>query len=258
MYNKSEDREDYQNTSGVIAAMARDLPNHFEIPEHSHRRAQLIYGATGSITVTTDLGRWVVPSHRAVWIPAGIRHEMRTSGFVEMRTLYVEKTARSNLPKGCQVMAVKPLLRELILEAVMLPNDYASGGREDRIMQLILDELAPMEVQPLHLPWPKDQRAVAACKLIIERVSENSSLRDIGFEVGASQRTLERLFPKETGMTCIEWRRQARLMKAVELLSANTPVSTVAYEVGYESVSAFGAVFRNHFGTSPSTYFDNE
>lgn len=255
MFGKSEDREDYQHTGGVLAAMARDLAHNFHIPLHRHRRAQLIYGATGSIIVSTDLGQWVVPPHRAVWIPADVEHEMRTSGFVEMRTIYVEQAARKNLLPTCQVMTVRPLLKELIREAVLLPIDYVKGGRDERIVELILDELEPLEVQPLHLPWPTDKRARAACSLLIESLSENIGLREIGAKVGASQRTLERLFPRETGLTCAEWRRQARLMHAVELLSKGEAVSSVALSVGYESVSAFSAIFRTHFGMRPSTYF---
>ncbi|SFD88189.1 AraC family ligand binding domain-containing protein [Salipiger profundus] len=123
MFNKSENREDYQNTRGLLAAMARDLPDGFLIPWHKHRRAQLIYGVTGSITVSTEEGQWVVPPHRAVWIPGDTTHQMRTSGLVQMRTLYVEPEARENLPSFCQVMMVTPLLRELIKEASTMPNN---------------------------------------------------------------------------------------------------------------------------------------
>jgi hypothetical protein len=152
VFNKSENREDYQDTDGVLAAMARDLVHGFHIPLHYHRRAQLIYGTTGSVAVSTELGRWVVPPHRAVWIPAGVVHEMWTSGFVKMRTVYVEQAARQNLPTTCQVMTVKPLLKELIREAVLLPIDYAKGGRDERIVELILDELE-RHCQLAAAPW---------------------------------------------------------------------------------------------------------
>lgn len=255
MFNKSENREDYQNTRGPLAAMARDLPDGFLIPWHKHRRAQLIYGVTGSITVSTEEGQWVVPPHRAVWIPGDTPHQMRTSGFVQMRTLYVEPEARDSLPGFCQVMLVTPLLRELIKEATAMPIDDVDSGRNQRILELILDELMPLALQPLHLPWPTDPRAVKACQLLTADLAEPIDMRKVGALSGASQRTLERLFPRETGLTCAEWRRQARLMRAIELLAAQVPVSDVATAVGYESLSAFSAVFRARVGASPSTYF---
>ena len=257
MYKKSEDREDYQRTEGALAAMARDLPSGLFIPPHSHRRSQLIYGTTGSITVSTDAGKWVVPSHRTVWVPAGTEHAMTTHGQVEMRTLYVEPNARSDLPTSCKVLSIGPLMRELIKEATRIPINYERGGRDERLIELILDELQPLRSLPLHLPWPKDPRASAACTLIFENVDSNLILADIGKNVGASARSLERLFPRETGLTFAEWKRQARLLRALELLALGEPVSSTAYKVGYESVSAFSVVFRTFFGTTPSKYFDD-
>ncbi len=235
--------------------MARNLPNGYLIQKHHHRRSQLIYGTTGSIVVSTAQGHWVVPPQRAVWIPAGTTHEMRTAGAVKMRTVYVEPDARPDLPSKCQVMLVRPLLRELIKVAARFPIDCEKSCRDERVIELILDELLPLDVQPLHLPWPNDSRAKRACELMTEDLSETVDMRQIGVLAGASKRTLERLFPQETGLSCAQWRRQAKLLHALELLANNNSVSFVAEAVGYESVSAFSSLFRLQFGATPSKYF---
>lgn len=256
MFGKSENREDYQHTSHVIAAMARDLPDKLIIPMHSHFRSQLVFGCSGVITVTTHNGTWVVPSLRAVWVPGGVEHEMRTTGSVEMRTIYVDPEAASHLPRECCVVAVSPLLRELIVEAVRIPNDFPDGGREEKIMSLILTEIQPDPVLPLDLPMPQDRRLLRVCQAILADPGSNSTLAEFGQTVGASQRTLERMFPAETGMTFSKWRQQARLHCGIRMLAEGTPVSTVALDLGYESPSAFSLMFRRALGVVPSEYFE--
>lgn len=255
MFNKSENREDYQRTPHAVAAMARDLPDQFLIPMHRHRRAQLIFGCSGVITVTTGDGSWVVPSLRAVWVPGSVEHEMKTSGRVEMRTVYIDPDASSRLPKACCVVAVSPLLRELIVAAVQIPNDYPSNGRDDRIMNLIIDEIHPAPVLPLELPMPTERRLLKICNAIITDPGRNTSLTEFGQRVGASQRTLERMFPAEVGMSFSRWRQQARLLSGIRMLAEGAAISTVAMDLGYESPSAFSVMFRRALGVAPSEYF---
>ena len=255
VYGKSEDRADYQATGRPVAAMARDLPAGFHIPRHHHRRSQLLYTSSGAITATTDLGSWVVPPHRAVWVPAGMEHEMTTSGVVRMRTVYIESDARETLSRTCAVLTVGNLLRELILAAVRIPNDYDADGRDDRVMQLILDELRPASELPLHLPMPTDRRLLRVCEHICATPSDASTLTEFGRRFGTSPRTLERLFPAETGLSFSLWRQQARALAAIRLLGEGRPVTSVALDVGYESPSAFGAMFRRLLGVAPSDYF---
>lgn len=74
--------------------------------------------------------------------------------------------------------------------------------------------------------------------------------------MGASGRTLARLFRREIGMTFGAWRQQARLIEALARLGTGEPVTHVALDLGYESPSAFTAMFRRSLGVTPSRYFD--
>ncbi|WP_327075071.1 IS3 family transposase [Kitasatospora purpeofusca] len=141
MHGKSENRDDYQHVPRPLAAMARDLPDGHHIPPHHHRRAQLIYGTSGAITVVTDRGTWVVPTTRGVWVPAGVVHAMTCTGPVRMRTLYIEPGAAPGLPDTPTVVAVPPLLRELVDAATRIPLDYRVDGRDGRLVDLLLLEL---------------------------------------------------------------------------------------------------------------------
>ncbi|MGW2339638.1 helix-turn-helix domain-containing protein [Streptomyces sp. NPDC001661] len=255
MYGKSEDRDDYQDVPRPLAAMARDLADGHHIPPHHHRRAQLIYGTTGAITVTTEHGSWVVPATRGAWLPGGLTHAMTCAGAVAMRTLYIATDAAVNLPREPTVVSVSPLLRELIDEATRIPVEYDREGRDGVLMNLLLHELAPHPVPALHLPTPKDPHLDALCAAIRERPEERWTTGQAAAYAHLSTRSLQRRFAAATGMSLARWVQQARLIHAVTLLARGVPVTTVSGAVGYATPSAFTAMFRRALGTRPTTYF---
>lgn len=253
--SRSIDPGDYQDVPRPIAAMAKDFPNGSKIAPHRHRRAQLVFAAHGAMVVSTGQGTWVVPPNRAVWMPAETEHWIRTWGRVAMRTLYVRGDVAASLPAACCVIAVSSLLRELILRAVELPVHYDESGPEGRVMSLILDEIRTLPVLPLHLPWPEDARLRRLCAAMQEEPAKGRTLEEWGRSVGASSRTLARLFRQETGMSFGAWRQQVRLVDALGRLATGQPVTQVALDLGYQSPSAFTSMFRRALGRAPTRYF---
>jgi len=252
---RSIDAADFQTVPRPIAAMAKDYPDGWLQARHSHARAQLLYASSGVMTVSTPQGSWVVPPNRALWIPAAVDHEITMAGRVAMRTLYIDPTAAGGLPATCRVTAVSGLLRELILRAVEMPLLYDERGPDGRIAALIFDELQLLPILPLHLPSPADPRLARLCAAVAREPGDNRTLGQWGAEVGASARTLARLFVRETGMTFAAWRAQARLLQALSRLAGGEKVTTVALDLGYDSPSAFIAMFRRQLGVTPSRYF---
>ena len=222
---------------------------------HWHARSQLAYASAGIMTVETEQGMWVVPPQRAVWIPAGIRHSVHSAGALAMRSIYIDPEVVSWLPQTCSVVHITPLLRELIERAAELPQRYALGGREERMMLLILDEIRELPIAPLHLPEPSDARLRRITTALKRDPADHRTLEAWGREVGASSRTLARLFRLETGMSYQQWQRQVRLLAGLIGLAEGEPVTGVAIEVGYDSPSAFIAMFKRALGTTPSQYF---
>ena len=139
-----------------VRPLARDYRHGDSEPDHYHNCAQLIHSLSGVVQVTTRLGSWVVPPGRGVWVPAKMVHSLRITGQVAARTLFVDPLARADLPAQCQVVQVSPLLRELIICAMEIAPGYPSGGRDERVMELILDELRMLPILPLHLPEPRE------------------------------------------------------------------------------------------------------
>ena len=240
----------------TVVAHRRDLGKDETVPRHRHRRAQLVYASSGVMTVTTDGGTFVVPPQRAVWMPGGVTHRIDAPSPVAMRTLYVEPSAVPDFPKAVCVLQVSALLRELILAAIAARPDYPPGGPEDRIMSVILDQIRILPVAPLSLPIPADPRLRQIVETLIADPSDARGLEQWARSAGASARTLARLFSAQTGMSFRAWRQQRRLLRALEMLAAGDRVTAVAIELGYESTSAFSAMFRRCLGTTPTRYFD--
>jgi AraC-like DNA-binding protein len=237
-----------------VSALADEYASgHFD-PPHTHARAQLIYSTTGVMTVTTVAASYVVPPQRAVWVPAGEVHEVHCRGKVSCRTLYVQQQAAVDLPKTCQVIEVSDLLRELIVEATRIPIEYDEGGRDGRLVALLLDEIRRSRAAPLHVPIPTDRRLAKVCSAILREPGEPDRLDHWADIAGMGRRTFTRTFRRETGMSFATWRQNVRLMEAMSRLAVGEPVTRVALDVGYRSPSAFTAMFRRAFGVAPTHY----
>jgi len=184
-----------------------------------------------------------------------MEHQIVTSGQLSMRTLYIKKDAVPSLPVDCCVVNITPLLRELILYMVNLPTPYPLGGPEQRIVAVIFDQIQSLSIVPLSLPTPKDPRLRVIHEALLEDPSNSSTLEQWSHQVGASERTLARIFRDETGMSFREWRQQFKLLEALKYLANDVPVTTVAMTLGYDSVSAFIHMFKKALGRTPTGYF---
>lgn len=245
---------DYMSVPRPVVALARDLPPAHEIDWHSHPRFQLVYAARGVMTVDTRDATWVVPPQRAVWMPPTVEHRLKASGAVELRSLYIRPDAAARMPKSCEVLEVTPLLRELIARATDLPLEYDVRGPAGRVMRLLLDELAGLTRLPYHLPVPRVAPLAAICRALLDAPDRAATLPEIARKQGLSSRTLARHFRRHTGMSFAEWRRRARLLRALGWIAEGRPILEVAMELGYDSPSAFSAMFRRELGAPPSQF----
>ena len=214
---------------------------------------RLVYASRGGMRVRTAQGEWMVPPHRALWVPAGLSHRVEMRGRVSLRTLYFRPPLSRRLPRECRVMNVSALLRELILHVAKRAAADPSLSSEAHAIALLLEQLVAIEVVPLQLPLPRDPRAVKAAALLATSAGARRPLASLGRAAGASPRTLQRLFAAETGLTFEKWRQRSRLIRSVELLSEGRKVTRVALDVGYDSPSAFIAMFRE-LGSTPRRY----
>lgn len=198
----------------------------------------------------------MVPPNQAVWLPSFVYHETFTNDSAVALMLFVDEAYTDQLPQECMVVSVSPLLRELLMKVVENGNNYSSDGQESRIVNVMLDELNAMKPAPFYLPASKDKRLSHIMEILIDDPADERCFEDLASQTGASVRTLARLFFKETGMTFGKWRKQLRLLEAIERLDQGQSVTKVALDLGYNSPSAFIAIFRRTLGVSPGHYFN--
>ena len=247
------DRSD--DPKSAITTLARDYPHGYSIPLHFHDRDQLVYASRGVMTVRTGKGTWVVPPHRAVWIPTEIPHTIAMSGLVAMRTLYLKPKLAKRVPRDCCVINVSPLLKELILHACTVRRLTKSVKWQLHLVAVILHQLEAVQMIPLQLPHLSDPRLTRISDVLTRDPSDRRTLAELCRISGASKRSIERLFQQEIGMTFEKWRQQLRLMQGMHLLAEGAKVTHAALESGYSSPSAFIAMFRKALGTTPTSYF---
>jgi transcriptional regulator GlxA family with amidase domain len=107
---------------------------------------------------------------------------------------------------------------------------------------------------PTTVTIPQDQRARAIADAVMTNPGERQSLASLCESVGTSVRTIERVFQREVGSDFEFWRRQVRLMKAVELLVCGRSVKQVGFALGYRQPTAFVEMFRSILGTTPGAW----
>jgi AraC-like DNA-binding protein len=177
------------------------------------------------------------------------------SGAVSLRTLYLVPRLGRVLPGKPRVIGISPLLRELILRMVELDRLNLRNPDHAHLVSVLVDQLQAMQSDAVYLPMPHDSRAKRIAAMLQKVPSDVRSLVELSKLAGASKRTIERLFKLETGLGFGKWRQQVRLGHALRRLAAGDAVTTVAMDVGYESVSAFISAFRMTFGKTPGQYF---
>jgi AraC-like DNA-binding protein len=237
-----------------VRSLALTLRHGAALGWHDHPWGQLVFASTGVMRVMTEAATWLVPPTRAIWLPAGVAHRIEIRGEVAMRTLYIAPDRAAGLAADVGALEVAPLLRELILHILRLGMLDPGRPEHDRLAGVLVDLLNQARRQDLFLPLPSDPRARRLAERLTDVAGAGPDLAQLAEGAGASLRTLQRLFPRQTGLTLEAWRRKARLVHAVACLSSGATVGQAALDCGFHSLGAFIAAFTRQFGVTPGRY----
>jgi AraC-like DNA-binding protein/quercetin dioxygenase-like cupin family protein len=232
-----------------------EYENGFREVWHAHEEAQLIYVTRGVLRILTPAGIWTLPPFHGIWVPPTVPHELHAIGAVIVRTAWVAMQVDPTLDqwKQCQVLHISQLLDALV--NTLSDKSETDEQRSALALQLLLLELSRASTLTSGtLPLPQDRRLRAICEQLLLYPQNTDTIEVWGERVGASTRTLARLFREETGLSFGQWRQQLRLVEAVAKLALDVPVSTIATELGYQSSSAFISMFRKTLGDTPQRY----
>ena len=229
---------------------------------HRHASGQLFGAMRGLLSVAADSGQWVVPASHCVWVPPHHMHALRSHGPFAGWSVYVDETSCAGLPTAPCVMRVSGLLREAVSRASAWNEGAldALDARQARVAGVILDEIAAAPHEPFGLSLPTDPRLLRVARAVLDDLADDLAdergVAALATWAGVSPRTLARHFMIETGFTPSAWRQRARILRALELLAAGQPVTTIALNLGYDNVSAFIAMFKRVMGVTPGRYGD--
>ncbi|WP_026792496.1 AraC family transcriptional regulator [Pleomorphomonas oryzae] len=238
----------------ILLATSRRQAGVRHTERHSHGRGQLLGTLRGVVSIRTDQSRWLIPPVNAVWLPPHVEHDFISHGSFQGWSVYVAEEACDALPGAPRVIRLSGLLNEAVARAAGW-DDKPLSPAEINIARVILDEIAAAPEEDLELPMPRDARLRRIAQAIAEGGAERRRMPEWAAWAGIAPRSLSRRFTEETGLTFSAWRRRVMLLRSLEMLAEGNPVTTVALDLGYETVSAFIEAFQAQFGTTPGRYF---
>lgn len=240
--------------ASAIAVRVDVTETRAEVPDHRHRKGQLVFALGGGVTCRVPSGLWMVPPHCAVWIPGRMEHSNIATANARIFFVYIEPEA-ADLPDRCCTLSISPLLRELIIELADRVED--DDARSELLTRVLLAELPRMPVQQLHLPISSEPRLRRIAAALAQDPADRSTLAEWANRVALSESSLARLVVKETGLTFGRWRQQMHLIVALSELASGASVQQVSADLGYESVTAFITMFKKALGKPPAKYLSS-
>ena len=221
----------------------------YDGPAHAHAEGQLFVHRTGTATLRTADAAWLMTPNRPCWVPPGVMHSALSTGPVSGVSLFLAPDLCRHLPTRLLVIDAHPMLLRVIDR---LGDAELPAQRQQHLVAVLTDEIAAATEDRLHLLIPKDQRLATMATMIAATPDDRRSLGEWAAQLAMSERSLVRRFRLATGLSVIEWRRRARIMRATTLIAAGSSITEAALAVGYDSVSAFGAAYRQLLGHSPA------
>ena len=246
-----------------VFGVAVNYPAGHVVPKHSHAHGHLIYANRGLLRVEADSGQWLVPPTAAVWLRAGVAHQLAVPVALQAHGLFVHEQACARLPQRDCVVHVGPLLRELIMALTQAPRASPQAPASERMRLLGALLLEELQVQPelaLHLPWPSgaaNSPILRVCQALLDHPSDGATAAEWAAKLAMGEKTFHRHFVQSTGTTFGKWRQQLRLMSSLTLLMQGAPITQVALASGYDSHSAYTTAFSKQFGRPPSAFAVN-
>ena len=247
----AHDRFDPDRFPAPVVGIASTLGDH-DSGLHRHQRGQLLYTRQGCTRITLAQQLCLLPPSRAAWIPGGVTHRAVMQQSVDYRSIFLIPELCRDLPQQVCVIEVSPLLRA-VLEPIAIA-DFDTDWEQGKFIHLLglcLSEIRDAVQQLMLLPLPQDKRLTP---LLAHPERLPPELQVLEQQIGASSRTIGRIFQRETGMSYQQWRQQWRLMRAMELLATGRNLGYCAFELGFASDSAFIAFFKTMTGTTPGNW----
>lgn len=234
-----------------VALFRYDMSRGDSFGPHFHPEHQLSWAPTGLLVAEVANMQWELPPTHAIWIPGDTVHDVAAEQAALMyNAKFIDVSCGVDWSQPTAVR-VTPLLAALLEHLARPEVEMAERRRAEAVLR---DQLSPVPGPTMSIPMPRDDRALVIARALVADPRDGRSLEEWGRHVGASERTLVRLFADQTGMTFSGWRSRVRVRAAVRHLDAGVPIGVAAGLVGYRDVGAFIDAFRRIVGVTPGVY----
>lgn len=238
-----------------VTARRMKMPTGYQDPMHQHPWHQVIFPLKGMLQTQAGQVQYLLPQGAALFVPAGMQHESMALSHTSFIGIYIHPSLGGGRVAATRTFAVSVFLRELMLELVRAISECRDKLVLRHLVDVLYDGIVPQQEFRFQLLLPQDRRLKAIFDGLIRTPSLNWTLAQWGSEVGASQRTLSRLFANEFGCSFSLWRQHFRLIKSLALLEQGESVAQVGFKMGYQNDSSYIKAFKEKFGVTPGQFF---
>lgn len=229
-------------------------------PVHHHNKGQLTYVEGGIAYVHIEGKSYVIPARHFVWIPKGLNHFLQIRHqATAVRTLYFYSTDddKNNFYNKLGIYPISNLLHEMIIYSGQWRGHIDAHNEHFTFLQA-LKKLLPQSGAPdlsIVLPTTQNERLRPILQYLNNNISQALTLPSVSEHFAMSERTLSRLFQQMLSISFLQYLKQLRMVRAVELmLQTDLTLSQIAFATGYASLSAFSNTFYQLTHVRPSKF----
>lgn len=210
------------------------------------------YAVAGVIDATIEGKRFCCPPHYATWIPADALHCCHNRNMVSFVSVHIERHLCDGMPDSACTLALSPLIKAIIADFETRGVTEPKTEEDVRLALVLVDQLKKAPRRESYLPFSDDLMVRPITDALHKDPGDGRSLAEWASALDTTERTLSRRFQSCLGMSFNEWRQRLKLVASLPLIEEGRPVQEIASELGYNSPSAFIAMFRRQTGTSPT------
>lgn len=223
-------------------------------PQHQHAWGEFVYSFSGVMEVKVAERHYLAPPQYGVWLPPNLPHVGLNRYAAHHCSLYLGPLACALLPTQPCALTVSPVVRALLEHLQRQPNPQADSPQTERLLQVLVDQLALAPCAGSYLPASDDPHLGTVLRMLEAQPGDNRALSELAHAAHTTERTLMRRAQRDLGMSLSEWRQRLRVIKAMPLLEAGQTVETIALDLGYGSASAFITMFKRLMGATPDEF----
>ncbi|MCW8928808.1 MAG: helix-turn-helix transcriptional regulator [Gammaproteobacteria bacterium] len=245
---------DIVNEKRPIIAVSANIDCSHLISPHKHHRGQLIYSLRGALSVKTENKTWHVTPEYGIWIAPNEIHQIKAIKAVSYRSAFLEPDALSPRFNFSHAISIPLLFKELLNEASSINFEYQNNTAESRLHEVLFDRFCFLEPEKFSIPMPNNELLKILVKDVFLEPNSMISLKDLSQKFNVCEKTLSRKFKRETGLSFSQWKQHVCIALAVEKIKNGESLTSISFDLGYNSPSAFSTMFRRVTGMKPSQY----